>query len=169
MPWTRVNQVQVNHLLRKFKCADAQGAVLPDFTGVGMLTGTIVQAFHNQLLTYGLPFRVDVRGVAKVHKTTTPDDVRDYGFVLPPFSINPALVHGLNSWQAFLQLLTHQLTYLAQDLHGTESGIVWVGIEKLDLNYVPQNNLAAFLHHIQGVGGGAKHELPEDLKNKHPQ
>ena len=131
-----------------------------------MLTGTAVHLYHNRMLGYGLPFRVDVRGTSIV-ATASDGEQRSGGFALPPCTINPVLMNGLNSWPAFLHLMTEQLTYFAQELRRSEtSDVVWVGLKSLRLTYVPLNNLGAFLPHLQGQGGGAKHELPAELLHK---
>ena len=167
MAWHSVNELRPGHLLRKFTCATAPGAILLDMTGIPALTTTIVQTFHTQLLSYGLPFRVNVRGVGKVVTPNSDDEPSSWGFSLPPVSINPALLHGVNSWQAFVQLTTHQLTHVAQELPDTEtSNFIWLGLEKLELTYVPQDNLAAFAAHMQHVSGGAARALPEILSKK---
>ena len=166
MPWDRVDEVRINPLFSRWTCSDVQGNIMPDFTGVAMLTGTAVHLYHNRMLGYGLPFRVDVRGTSIV-ATASDGEQRSGGFALPPCTINPVLMNGLNSWPAFLHLMTEQLTYLAQELQRSDtSDVVWVGLKSLRLTYVPLNNLGAFLPHLQGQGGGAKHELPAELLHK---
>ena len=85
------------------------------------------------------------------------------GFNLPPITVNPHLHQGMNTWGSFLNVIRSQLTLYAEELHGMPSGVSWVGIQSIELTYVPQDNLAAFQPHLQALGGGAKmkHELPQ--------
>ena len=163
--WTTVEELTVNHLIRRFRCFEPQGGVRAGTQGIAALSGTIAQAFHQQLLQIGLPFRVYIRGVVQAtsdsHGTTS-----EIGFKLPPVSINPLQVHGMNTWDDFLHIVREQFELYAEEMHDMPSGVVFDGIEKLEVTYVPQDNLAAFRQHLEPLGGGAKHELPEDLVAK---
>ena len=171
LAWSRVDVTRVNHLLRRFRLydlVDPSGPVLDATAGaVNAMTGSEVQAFHQQLLNTGLPFRVNVHGSAYTdHQDGDAHALDRYGFASPPITVTPTLVHGISSWPDFLHLLRSSITYLAQKVERGPSNIRWIGIEKLELTYVPQDNLAAFLPHLPPMHGGAWHHLPEDLENK---
>ena len=163
--WTSIVPLAVDHLLRRFRCSQLDGSYKVAYEGVNALNGTVIQTFHQQLLQIGLPFRINVSAVLEV--VSVRDNLNErYGCRLPPVSVNPLLQHGMASWADFLHLLRSQLTILAEELHGTPSAIVFQGIAKLELTYVPQDNLAAFQPHLHAMGGGAPHELPPDLVAK---
>ena len=62
--WSVVDPLNVDNLLKRFRCSEPNGAIRADFQGVDALTGTQVQVFHQRLLQIGLPFRVNLAGVA---------------------------------------------------------------------------------------------------------
>jgi len=86
--------------------------------------------------------------------------------ISPPFSVNPLQIHGLSTWANFLNLLMNEVTHLAQELRELPSEIIWLGLEKMDLDYVPQDNLAAFTPYLHALAGGCSQELPADLEAK---
>ena len=110
--WTNVTFTQPAPLLRQFRVSEPDEASHADLQGVNALTGTAVQAFHQQLLQIGLPFRVNVRGVANVTSNRGDEDDQDntIGFTLPPISVNPLQVHGMNTWADFTHLVHQQMT-----------------------------------------------------------
>jgi len=166
--WTAVEVIRADHLLRQFKCSEPDGSTRAGLQGIDALMGTAVQAFHQQLLQIGLPFRINVRGLAEVNSNRDGEAELDntFGFLLPPVSVNPLQMHGMNTWADFLHLLRQQMTTYGEELHDMPSGVTLIGIKKLQLTYVPQDNLAAFQPHLQAMGGGASTPLPPDLVAK---
>ena len=92
--WSVVDPLNVDNLLKRFRCSEPNGAIRADFQGVDALTGTQVQVYHQRLLQIGLPFRVNIRGTMEVSSDT--GGANSMGFRLPPISVNPLLVHGMN-------------------------------------------------------------------------
>ena len=68
MNWDNVTELAVNQFLRRIRCKMDPGRLLPGFTGVDLLSATQVRIFHEQLLPIGIPFRVNVRGVAETSR-----------------------------------------------------------------------------------------------------
>ena len=173
--WSIVTATHRDGLLQQFKVSEPQEAYRADLQGVNALTGTTVQTFHNQMLGFGLPFRISIRTSVAVAYGNDVDE--DTGYVhpahtwrlhtlLPPITVNPLLAHGLNTWADFLHLLLQQMTLYGEELSGLPSGVVMVGIAGFQLTYVPQDNLAAFQPFLNAMGGGAAHDLPPDLVAK---
>ena len=63
--WRSVETLNVNQLLRRFRCSEPDEIYWANYFGVIALNSTAVQTFHQQLLQIGLPFRVHVRGVLR--------------------------------------------------------------------------------------------------------
>ena len=97
--WSIVGRLDVTNMLKRFRCSEPDDTIRADFQGVDALTGTQVQVFHQRLLQIGLPFRVNLAGVAAVDSGRA-DMSGTVGFRLPPISVNPLLVQGMNSWAA---------------------------------------------------------------------
>ena len=163
--WTNITTITPARLLRQFRLSEPDGASHADLQGVNALTGTAVQTFHNELLQIGLPFRINVRGVADV-SSNVEDGSDTIGFALPPISVNPLQAHGMNTWADFTHLVTQQLTTYGEEMLERESEVNMTSIKKLEITYVPQGNLAAFQPHLQAMGGGAARDLPPDLVAK---
>ena len=140
--WTTVTQNMnaPNSLLRQYNCSEPDGSTRADLQGIDALTGTAVQNFHQQLLQIGLPFRVSVRGVAQVSSTRDGEDGMDntWGFILPPVSVNPLQLHGMNTWADFIHLLRQQMTTYAEELHDMASGVTLIAVSYTHLT-LPTN------------------------------
>ena len=87
--WSIVTTTRPNNLLQQFKVSEPQDAYRADLQGVDALTGTTVQAFHNQMLGTGLPFRISIRTSVAVAYNYDIDE--DAGHV------NPALTFRLHT------------------------------------------------------------------------
>jgi hypothetical protein len=178
MSWDRCDELAVNQFLRRFRCKldpdpnrdaqDERRRFLPDLDGIDAVTRTRVRTFHEALLPLGLPFRVNVRGIAVLSKGD--EDVVEwnwnYGVSIPPVTVNPLQIHNIATFPQFLHLLRNQFEYLKQELHDTPSGWSWEGLRELEFTYVAHNNLAAFLPHLPPMQGGCTKELPQALLNK---
>lgn len=137
-----------------------------DMEGFEALTGTAVQVFHERLLSFGLPFRVNIRGKIEVHKDGPEAERKMTGFALFPIIINPLQVHGLNTWYDFLEFLLRAYTAYIESLRYQESSVIYTGMNRLELTYLPLQNLQAFERHLRPMAGGAKGKLPKELVNK---
>ena len=138
--------------------------LLMDMDGIEALNGTAVQTFHQLLLGVGLPFRVSDK--IETHKHGIEQDRKITWFKLPPIMVNPILVNGLNTWNDFWELLLRQFTFYIEGLRDQESGITYVGMNSIELTYLPLDNLRAFQRHLQMREGGAKGVLPKELLSK---
>ena len=110
--WDVVTPLNVTLLLRQYSCSQGDGSAFDGFQGIDAMSGTAVQAFHQQLLGTGLPFRVNVKGTALVDSGRE-DLAGKFGFRIPPVSVNPHLAHGTNTWADSLHLIRTQITLLA--------------------------------------------------------
>jgi len=175
MVWI-VQELAADHFLRRYRCSLPNPDDLYLGTeGVDALTGTPVQTFHQALRQIGLPYRVMMRVTGVTTKEQgpplelDPEAFRDFPFSIPSFFVNPAQVHSVASWPAFLQQLRSRVQLIAEELPQQDaSPWHWVGIRKIEITYVPLDNLAAFQPHLEELEGGhALLVLPEALLNKH--
>ncbi len=168
MSWDQCNELAVNHFLRRFRCKMDPNMFLADLDGLDAVARTRVRTFHEALLPLGLPFRVNIRGIAVINKGEE-ENVEwnwNYGIAVPPITVNPLQIHNTATYPQLMHLLRGQFEYIKQELHDTPSGWSWVGLRELEFTYVAHNNLAAFLPHLPPLQGGCKKELPKDLRDK---
>jgi DNA polymerase type B, organellar and viral len=167
--WATVEELAPAIFLVRLICraGNHQLNSLRELHGIPALNGTRVQDVHQDMLDIGLPFRVNVRVVALTRRTDG-DPAEPYPFAIPPIAINPAELHGLNSWPAFLNLLRARIGLVAHEMSlGADSSWTWVGLSSMELTYLALNNLAAFEPHLAQLRGGhASLELPALIMTK---
>ena len=114
-PWNNVHRLgggQYRHgarlrFLERF-CCNNDGEILLDFEGIEALNGTDVQTFHEQMLTYALPFRVNVR-TETYTQANLEMERRPWHVHLPPIMVNPSQPEW-SSWNEFRNYLLEWLT-----------------------------------------------------------